>query len=143
MDVKPIRSEQDLAAALAEIERLMDLEPPIGSPDGDHLAVLATLVEAYEDRGFPFTRADPIAAIELMMADKRLTRRDLEPIIGARGRVSEVLNRKRELSKEMIRGLSELLAIPVDILIQPYPLARDGGPRHRPRTSPLGRRRAA
>ena len=123
MDVKPIRTDDDLEEALAEIDRLMEHDPEPGTPDGDRLAVLVTLAEAFEDKTFPFGPADPIAAIELMMADKGLTRHDLEPIIGSRGRVSEVLNRKRELSKDMIRSLSERLAIPVAILLQPYPLA--------------------
>ncbi|MBF5096473.1 transcriptional regulator [Azospirillum sp. INR13] len=122
MDVTPIKTDADFRAALAEIERLWDVEPD--TPDGDRLDILMTLVEAYERRHHPMPPADPIAAIEFMMEQRGMTRADLEPIIGSSGRVSEVLNRRRALSVSMIRRLSESLQIPPEILIRPYDLQR-------------------
>jgi len=82
--------------------------------------VLVTLIEAYEVKHFPIPAPDPIAAIEFMMEQKGLSRRALEPAIGSRGRVSEVLTRKRKLTLPMVRELSALLDIPAEILFQPY-----------------------
>ncbi|QCG92435.1 transcriptional regulator [Azospirillum sp. TSA2s] len=122
MELKPIKTDADFRAALADIEALWDAEPD--TPDGDRLDLLMTLVEAYERRHHPMPPADPITAIEFMMEQRGLTRADLEPIIGSSGRVSEVLNRRRALSLSMIRRLSEELRIPAEILIQPYDLMR-------------------
>lgn len=119
MKIRPIRTNADYRAALREVERLWDAEPD--TPEGDRVDVLVTLIEAYETKHFPVPAPDPIAAIEFMMEQKGLTRRDLEPAIGSRGRVSEILNRKRPLTLPMVRALSALLQIPVDILAQPYP----------------------
>ena len=118
MDVRPIRTEADHRAALAEIETLM--EAAMGSPEGDRLDVLTTLVEAYEAVHVPVAVPDPIGAILFMMAQKQLSRRDLESAIGSRARVAEVLNRRRPLILPMIRALSRALDIPADVLIQPY-----------------------
>jgi len=118
MEIRPIRTEADYRAALTEVERLWNAEP--GSPEGDRVEVLATLVEAYEAQHDPVPAPDPIAAIEFMMEQKGLTRRDLEPAIGSHGRVSEVLNRKRPLTLPMVRALSALLGIPMEVLAQPY-----------------------
>ncbi len=118
MDVRPIRTEADYRQSLAEITTLMDAE--MGSPAGDRLDVLATLVEAYEAAHTPMEEPDPISAILFMMDQKQLSRRDLEPAIGSRARVAEVLNRRRALTLPMIRALSRLLDIPADVLIQPY-----------------------
>ena len=82
--------------------------------------MLATLIEAYEARQYPILAPDPIAAVMFMMEQKGLTRRDLEPAIGSRGRVSEILNRRRPLTLPMVRALSALLHIPTDVLVQPY-----------------------
>jgi HTH-type transcriptional regulator / antitoxin HigA len=116
--VRPIRSAADHRAALAEIERLMHARK--GTPDGDRLDVLATLVEAWEARHVPIASPDPIAAILFMMEQKGLTRHDLEPAIGSRARVAEILNRRRALTLPMIRALSRLLDLPADILVQAY-----------------------
>ncbi len=89
-----------------------------GSPEGDRLDVLATLVEAYEERRFPIEAPDPIEAIQFRMEQMGLTRKDLEPILGSRARVSEILNRKRPLTLPMIRRLAADLKIPADVLIQ-------------------------
>lgn len=118
MDIKSIKTEADHEAALAEIERLMDLDPDLDSPEGDRLDVLATLVEAYEARHFPIEAPDPIAAIEFCMEQRGLTRKDLEPMVGGRGRVSEVLSGKRRLSLRMIRNLHKGLGIPAEVLLQ-------------------------
>lgn len=118
MDVRPIRTEADYQAALAEIAILMNAK--MGTPEGDRLDVLATLVKAYEAANIPIEPPDPIGAILFMMEQKQLSRRELEPAIGSRARVAEVLNRRRALTLPMIRRLSCLLDIPADVLIQPY-----------------------
>ena len=118
MEIHPIKTDADYRRALGEVERLWHADP--GTPDGDYVDVLATLIEAYEARHHPIPPPDPIAAIEFMIEQNGLTRRDLEPAIGSRGRVSEVLNRKRPLTLPMVRSLSALLQIPTDILVQPY-----------------------
>jgi HTH-type transcriptional regulator / antitoxin HigA len=118
MDIRPIRTKADYRAALKEVDRLWEAEP--GTPEGDRVDVLVTLIEAYEAKHHPIPAPDPIAAIEFMMEQKGLTRRDLEPAIGSRGRVSEVLTRKRPLTLPMVRALSALLDIPTDVLVQPY-----------------------
>jgi HTH-type transcriptional regulator/antitoxin HigA len=116
-ELKPIRSTVDYEAALAEVERLWGAKA--GTPKGDRLDILATLIDAYEATQFPFDRPDPIDAIKFRMEQMGLTRRDLEPLIGSRARVAEILNRKRNLSIDMIRRLNEELGIPAEILIQP------------------------
>ena len=120
MDIKPIKTESDYEAALAEIERLMGAEP--NTPEGDKLDVLTTLVETYEEKHYPIDPPDPIEAIIHEMESQGLTRKDLERYLGSRARVSEILNRKRSLSLQMIRNLQEGLGISAEILINPYPL---------------------
>ena len=108
-ELKPIRSEADHTAALAEVERLWGART--GTPDGDRLDVLATLIDAWETLTYPMDPPDPIEAIEFRMEQMGLTRKDLEPLIGTRARVAEVMNRKRSLSIEMIRRLHERLIV--------------------------------
>ncbi|MBK1837862.1 helix-turn-helix domain-containing protein [Azospirillum sp. YIM B02556] len=122
MDIRPIRSDEDHAAALEEIERLWGADPD--TADGARLEILMMLVEAYEEANHPIPPSDPISAIEFMMEQRGLTRHDLEPMIGSRARVAEILNRKRALTLPMIRRLSEGLRIPVDILVRDYPVQR-------------------
>jgi HTH-type transcriptional regulator / antitoxin HigA len=95
-----------------------------GTPEGDRLDVLVTLVEAWEARHIPIDAPDPIAAITFMMEQKGLVRRDLEPAIGSRARVAEILNRRRALTLPMIRALSRLLDLPADVLVQSYQTGR-------------------
>ena len=121
MDIRPIKSEADNELTLAEIERLLEANPD--TPEGDRLEVLVTLVEAYEDQHYSIPLPDPIEAIEYYMESRGLKRRDLEPYIGTRARVSEILNRKRPLTLTMIRKLHTGLGISADVLIQPVALA--------------------
>ena len=116
-DVKPIRTEADYDAALAEVERLWGAKS--GTPKGDRLDVLATLIDVYENEHYPMDPPDPIEAIKFRMEQLGLTRRDLEGIIGTRTRIAEVLNRKRALSIGMIRRLHARLGISAEVLIRP------------------------
>ena len=116
-EMKPIRSESDYEAAIEELSSLWGA--PLGSPNGDRLDVLATLIDAYETKHHSIDPPDPIAAIQFRMEQQGLTRKDLEPMIGTRTRIAEILNRKRSLSIAMIRKLHEHLGISADILIQP------------------------
>jgi len=116
-ELKPIRTKKDYEAALAKVERLWGARS--GTPRGDRLDILATLIEAYEAKHYPMDPPDPIEAILFRMEQQGLLRKDLEPMIGARNRVAEVLNRKRGLSIEMIRQLHEKLGISAEVLIRP------------------------
>lgn len=116
MEIKPIRSEADYQAALKEIEKLMDSQP--GTSAGDRMEVLVTLVEAYEEKHFPIPEPDdPVQVLEYYMESRGLTRSDLITYLGSKERVSEVLNRKRGLSLQMIRQLHTGLGIPAELLI--------------------------
>ncbi len=116
-ELKPIRNEADYEAALSEVERLWGAES--GSPDGDRLDVLATLIDVYEAKHYPIDPPDAVEAIRFRMEQQGLTRKDLEPMIGPRNRVADVLNRKRGLSIEMIRQLHDRLGISAEVLIRP------------------------
>jgi HTH-type transcriptional regulator/antitoxin HigA len=118
MHIKPIRTKRDHQAALAEIERLWDAKK--GTSEANRLEVLSLLVEAYERQHEPIADPDPIDFLAHVMEARGLTRKDLEPYIGSRARVAEVLNRVRPLTLEMIRRLAEGLDLRADVLIQPY-----------------------
>lgn len=118
MEIRPIKTRADYRAALKEIERLMEAKP--GTPAGDRLEVLTTLVERYESKHEPIDPPDPIDALLYHMESRGLTRRDLEPYLGSRARVAEVLNRRRALTIEMIRKLHAGLGIAAEVLIRPY-----------------------
>lgn len=115
MRIKPIKTESDYDDALAEVEKLWGAKE--NTPKGDRLDVLITLVEAYEAVHHPIDPPDPIAAIQFRMDQMGLTRKELEPFIGSRARVSEVLNGKRDLSLNMIRRLHAELNIPLENLL--------------------------
>ena len=116
MEIKPIRTEDDYRATLREIESLMTAEP--GTPEGERLDVLVTLVEAYERKSFPLDLPDPVEAIKFVMDQRGLTVRDLEPMIGRSSRVYEVLSYKRPLTLRMIWKLHKDLGIPAESLIK-------------------------
>ena len=113
MDIKPIRTERDNEAVLARINELWCAKP--GTPEGDEFEILVTLVEAFEEVHYPMP--DPIEAIKFCMEQAGLKQEDLIDIIGPRGRVSEIMNRKRDLTLPMIRRLNKELGIPLESLI--------------------------
>ena len=114
--IKPIRTDEDLNAALARVEEIFDAEP--GTPEDDELGVLLDLVEYYESKNYPIPMPDPISAIKFRMDQANLNPRDLVPFIGSRARVSEVLSGKRAITMSMARALHQHLGIPADVLLQ-------------------------
>lgn len=123
MKIKPVRTEHDYEAILARVKEIWNAEP--GTAESDELEILLPLVEAYEKMHYSIDSPDPIEAIKIRMEDLGLTRKDLEPCIGSRSRVSEVLNRRRPLTLQMIRKLCLLLGLPGDVLLADYPLRTD------------------
>jgi HTH-type transcriptional regulator/antitoxin HigA len=113
--IRPIKNNRDYREALKEIDGLMDARS--NTPEGDQLDVLVTLVEAWEAKHWPIDSPDPVEAILFAMEQRGLSRRDLEPFIGSRARVAEVLNHKRSLTLPMIRRLHDGLGIPAEVLI--------------------------
>jgi len=122
MAIRPIRNKREHQAALKEIEALWDA--PAGSPRGDRLEVLVLLAEAFERAHYPVPDPDPIDFLQHVMEARGLSRRELEPFIGSRARVAEVLNRVRPLTLEMIRRLAAGLQLPADVLVRGYRLKR-------------------
>lgn len=117
---RPVRTEAEYQQALAAVERLFEAQP--GTPDGDRLDLLVLLVEDYERRQFPILPPDPIEALLYLMERRGLREADLEPYLGGRGMVADILNRQRALTLEMIRRLHDGLDLPADLLIRPYRL---------------------
>jgi HTH-type transcriptional regulator/antitoxin HigA len=116
MEIKPIHTEMDYQAALHEIEKLMDSN--LGTPEGDRLDILVTLIQSYEEKNFPIPEPDdPVEVLKYFMESRGLDRSDLIPYLGSKERVSEVLNYKRTLSLAMIRRLHQELGIPSDLLL--------------------------
>lgn len=120
VEVSPIRSEQDYESVLAEIEPLMAARP--GTPDGDRLDVLVALVQAWEAEHHAIDAPDPISLLQFVLEQRGLDRAALQPMIGSRGRVSEVMARKRPLTLPMIRRLQAKLGLPAEVLVRPYKL---------------------
>lgn len=118
MDIQPIKTEADYEAALKKVESLFDAAP--GTPEGDCLEILTTLVEAYEEKNYSISFPDPIEAIKYHLESRGLSSKELEPFIGGVDEVSDILNRKRPLTIDMIRQLHTGLGISADILIQTY-----------------------
>jgi HTH-type transcriptional regulator/antitoxin HigA len=118
MEPKILKTENDHKTAIAEVERLLDLQPSTGSPEAEKLNLLSLLVENYEKDTFPISKPDPIEALKFRMEQKGLTNRDLVPYIGSPSKVSEVLSKKRPLTLAMIRALHQGLAIPAEVLLQ-------------------------
>jgi HTH-type transcriptional regulator/antitoxin HigA len=115
MRIQPVRTEAEYDAAVARLTQLMNAEP--GTAAGDEFEILATLVDAYEAKHFPIATPDPVTIIKFQVEQQGLTRKDLEPMIGSRARVSEVLSGKRALTLPMIRRLHAGLHIPIDLLV--------------------------
>jgi HTH-type transcriptional regulator/antitoxin HigA len=122
MNIKPIKNEKDYSDTLGQIEHLMDAKPD--TPQMDELEVLTTLVEAYEEQHYRIDAPDPIEAIKFRMEQEGLKQKDLVAIVGSKSRVSEVLNRKRKLTIEMIRNLHKQLHIPIESLFLDYKINR-------------------
>ncbi len=116
--IKPIKTEADYQQALARLEQIFDAQP--GTPAGDELEVLAILIEHFENQRFPIDLPDPVEAIQFRMEQLGLKQNDIAKLVGSKSHLSEVLNRKRKLTLEMIRRLSKALAIPAEVLIQTY-----------------------
>jgi HTH-type transcriptional regulator/antitoxin HigA len=125
MEIRPIRTDEDHRAALAEIESLWDAAE--GTEAGDKLDVLVTLVEAYETKRWPLeaeSKLDPIDVLHFVIDEWGHTQAELAELLGSRSRASEILARKRALTVEMIRAISEAWKIPADLLVRPYKLER-------------------
>lgn len=118
MEIKPIKTEQEYNQALQRLEVIFDAK--LGSPEGDELEVLGILIDQFENENFPIGLPDPIEAIKFRMEQMGYNQTDLAKIVGLKSRASEILNRKRKLSLEMIRQLHTKLNIPTDVLIQEY-----------------------
>jgi len=118
MEIKPIKTEKDYNQALERLEEIFDAKT--GSAEGDELEVLGILIDQFENEHFPIGLPDPIEAIKFRMEQLGYNQNDLADIVGLKSRASEILNRKRKLSLEMIRQLHERLHIPTDVLIQAY-----------------------
>lgn len=118
MKLKPIKTEQDYFQALERLELIFDAKP--GTKEGDELEILGILLEKYEDEHFPIELPDPIEAIKFRMEQLNYSQNDLAEVIGLKSRASEILNKKRKLSLDMIRKLTEKLHIPSEVLIQAY-----------------------
>ncbi|MFO7883213.1 MAG: helix-turn-helix domain-containing protein [Desulfobacteraceae bacterium] len=121
MEIKPIKTDKDYSEALQEVEKLMMNATP-NSPEGDRLEILVTLIESYEEKHFHIPHPDPVEAILHQIESQGLSSKDLEPLLGSKARVSEILNKKKSLSLNMIRKLQEGLGISAEILIKPYKL---------------------
>lgn len=122
MEIHPIRTEADYDAAVAEIERLWGAEP--GTDDGDKLDILATLVEKYENEHWPIdtARVDPTDMLDYLINEGGHTQAELAELLGSRSRASEVLNRRRALTVEMIFRISDAWKVPAELLVRPYRL---------------------
>ncbi len=122
MEIKPIKSEEDYQVALARLYELFHALP--GTLENDEANILSLLVGDYEDQHYPIEPPDPIEAIRIRMEEMNLRQKDLIDAVGGKNRVSEILNRKRKLTIEMIRNLSGRLNISVEVLVKDYELIR-------------------
>lgn len=118
MNLKPIKTKKDYQQALDRLEVIFDAKK--GTTQGDELEILGILIEQFENEHFPIELPDPIEAIKFRMEQMGYTQTDLARVVGLKSRASEILNRKRKLSLDMIRQLHEKLNIPTDVLIQAY-----------------------
>ena len=118
MNIKPIKTKKDYEQAMLRLEEIFNAKK--GTPKGDELEILSLLIEKYEDEKFPIDLPDPIEAIKFRMEQSGLTQTDLANIVGQKSRASEILNRKRKLSLDMIRQLHNKWRIPTEVLVQAY-----------------------
>jgi HTH-type transcriptional regulator/antitoxin HigA len=118
MTIKPIKTEKDYQESLKRLELIFDAKK--GSPEGDELEILSILIDKYENEKFPIGFPDPIEAIKFRMEQMGYNQTDLAKVVGLKSRASEILNKKRKLTLEMIRQLHESLKIPTEVLIQAY-----------------------
>jgi len=118
MTIRPIKTKKDYQAAMNRLETIFDAQP--GTPEGDELEVLGILIEKYEQEHYPIAYPDPIEAIKFRMEQMGYNQSDLAKVVGLKSRASEILNKKRKLTLEMIRKLHQVLGIPTDVLIQSY-----------------------
>jgi len=118
MKIKPIRSEEDYDKALKRLEKIFDSQP--GSKEGDELEILSLLIEDYENKHYPIGPPNPIEAIKFRMDQLGMNQKDLGKVLGHKSRASEILNKKRRLTLEMIRKLNRELKIPTEVLVQEY-----------------------
>jgi HTH-type transcriptional regulator/antitoxin HigA len=123
MDIRPIRTDEDHQSALREIDRLWGA--PRGTPEGDKIDILATLVEAYESEHHPVPDADPVDMLHFAIEDMGRSQTELAELLGSRARASEILNRKRHLTLAQIRLISEAWHLPIGTLAAPYRLDKD------------------
>ena len=120
MDIKPIKSEKDYNKALERLEQIFDA--PINSKEGDEAEILSLLIDNYENKYYPIEAPDPIEAIKIRMEEMNIKQKDLVGVIGGKSRVSEILNKKKRLTVEMIRKLEDLLHLSASILVNNYRL---------------------
>lgn len=125
MAIRPIKTEADYQNALKRLESIFDA--PAETPEGDEAEVLSLLLENYEDKHYAIAAPDPVEAIKIRMEEMKLRQKDLVGVIGGKSRVSEILNRKKRLTVEMIRTLERLLHIPASVLVQDYRLVDEAG----------------
>lgn len=118
MSIKPIKTKKDYQSALNRLEKIFDVKP--GSKEGDEMEILLILIDNYEKEHFPIGFPDPVEAIKFRMEQLDMKQKDLAEVVGYKSRISEILSRKRKLTLEMIRKISESLAIPSEVLIQDY-----------------------
>lgn len=118
MTIKPIKTKKDYQIAINRLEAIFDAQP--GTAEGDELEVLGILIEKYEQEHYPINYPDPIEAIKFRMEQLGYSQNDLAKVVGLKSRASEILNKKRKLTLEMIRQLHQTLGIPTDVLIQNY-----------------------
>ena len=121
MEIKPIKTEKDYEKALKRLELIFDAAP--NSKDGDEAEILSLLIENYENKHYPIDPPDPIEAIKIRMEEMNLKQKDLVGVIGGKSRVSEILNKKKRLTVEMIRELEQVLHISASVLVNNYQLS--------------------
>ena len=123
MELKPIKSEKDYRNALVRLEVIFDA--PVDTKEGDEAEILSLLIENYENEHYPIEAPDPIEAIKIRMEELNMRQKDLVGIIGGKSRVSEIMNRKKRLTVDMIRELEKILQISASVLVNNYQLAKN------------------